>query len=89
MAGRRVVRGLRDGPWRRDYEELRAKVLGGASPADETTRRLERFGLAGLASRRPAWQVVVSQAPSPRWSGADPRLAQLKSAYRLVIGGMT
>jgi hypothetical protein len=62
-------------------------VLAGASPDGEAARRLERFGLGGLATGRPAWEVVVSQAPEPRWTGNDARLASLKSAYRFVIGG--
>jgi hypothetical protein len=64
-------------------------VLAGAPPGGEPARRLERFGLAGLAKRRPAWEVVVTQAPEPRWTGTDARLLSLKSAYRLVIGGTT
>jgi hypothetical protein len=63
--------------------------LTGAAPEGEAARRLERFGLAGLAKRRPAWEVVVSQAPEPRWTGANPRLMSLKSAYRFVMGGTT
>lgn len=82
------MRGVRDGGWRSEYEQLRAQVLAGASPEGDAARRMERFGLAGLATRRPAWQVVVSQAPEPRWTGADPRMMSLKSAYRLVIGGI-
>jgi hypothetical protein len=64
-------------------------VLAGARPDGEAARRLERFGLPGLATRRPAWEVVVNQAPEPRWTGSDPRLVSLKSAYRFVIGGIT
>ena len=80
---------MSDGGWRREYEDLRARALAGENPGGEAARRLERFGLAGLARRRPAWEVVVSQAPEPRWTGTDPRLSSLKSAYRLVIGGAT
>lgn len=54
----------------------------GQRPRAEAARCLERLGLAGLAKRRPAWEVVVSQAPEPRWTGANPRLMSLKSAYR-------
>lgn len=50
-------------------------------------RRLERSGLAGLSAGRPAWEVVVSQAPEPRWTGDDPRLVSLRSAYQIVVGG--
>ncbi len=63
-------------------------MVAGATPDGEAVRRLERFGLAGLATRRPAWQVVVNQAPEPRWTGTDARLLSLQSAYRLVIGGI-
>ena len=45
---------------------------------------MARFGLPGLASARPAWQVVARQAPEPRWTGGDPRLAALDAAYALV-----
>ena len=72
-----------------EYEELRAAVLAGAVPEGEAARRLGRFGLAGLVTRRPAWEVVVSQAPEPRWTGTEPRLMSLKSAYQLVVTGGT
>lgn len=64
-------------------------VVAGEAPEGEAARCLARFGMAGLAKHRPAWEVVVSQAPEPRWTGTDPRLASLKSAYRLVTGGTT
>jgi hypothetical protein len=84
-----MARGVCDLRWRDEYEQLRAQVLDGGAPEGEAARRLERFGLAGLATRRPAWQVSVSQAPEPRWTGTDPRLVSLKSAYRFVITGGT
>jgi hypothetical protein len=83
---RQVARCGRDGGWRSAYEELRAAALAGEVPDSDDARRLARFGLAGLAARRPAWAVVVSQGPEPRWTGSDPRLASLVSAYRLVTG---
>jgi hypothetical protein len=50
---------------------------------------MARFGLGGLASARPTWEVAVSVAPEPRWSGGDPRMASLVSAYGLITtGGM-
>jgi hypothetical protein len=81
---------VRDPGWRAAYEKLRSVVLaGGPKPDDEVARRLDRFGLAGLASRRPVWQVVVAQAAEPRWTGTDPRQESLQSAYQLVMGGIT
>ena len=84
MTGDRSVRGPRAAPWRALYEELRASALRGALPDDENARRMARFGIAGLASARPAWRVVARQAPEPRWTGGDPRLAALDAAYALV-----
>jgi hypothetical protein len=89
VALRKPARGGRDSRWRDEYERSRADVLAGVAPAGETARRLERFGLAGLASGRPAWEVSVRQAPEPRWTGTDPRLVSLQSAYRFVITGRT
>jgi hypothetical protein len=62
---------------------------GGMAPDPEAARRLERLGLAGLAWHRLRleWEVVVSQAAEPRWTGTDPRLAALHSAYRIALGG--
>jgi hypothetical protein len=84
VAGDRGARGPRAAPWRALYEELRASALRGALPDDENARRMARFGIAGLASARPAWRVVARQAPEPRWTGGDPRLAALDAAYALV-----
>jgi hypothetical protein len=84
VSGDRGVRGPRAAPWRALYEELRASALRGALPDDENARRMARFGIAGLASARPAWRVVARQAPEPRWTGGDPRLAALDAAYALV-----
>jgi hypothetical protein len=84
VTGDRGVRGPRAAPWRALYEELRASALRGALPDDENARRMARFGIAGLASARPAWRVVARQAPEPRWTGGDPRLAALDAAYALV-----
>ena len=89
MARPKTAPGPRDSRWRDEYEQLRAQVLDGGGPEGEAARRLESSGLAGLATRRPAWQVRVSQAPEPRWTGTDPRLVSLKSAYRFVITGGT
>lgn len=83
------MRKIRDREWRDEYEQLRSVVLAGNATAGEAARRMDRFGLGGLASRRPAWEVVVNQAPEPRWTGTDARLVSLKSAYQLVIGGVT
>jgi protein tyrosine phosphatase (PTP) superfamily phosphohydrolase (DUF442 family) len=69
--------------WRGAYEQLRAVVLAGGQPEGDNARRLARFGLAGLVSARPAWQ----EAPEPRWSGTDPKLAALVSAYSMMTGG--
>jgi hypothetical protein len=87
VARRKAGRGVRDSRWRDDYEQLRAAVLAGRTPEGEAARRLERFGLLGLANRNPAWEVRVNQAPEPRWTGTDPRLVVLRSAYQLVITG--
>ncbi len=73
--------------WRAAYEQLRAVTLDGGRPEGENARRLARFGLAGLASARPAWQVVISQAPEPRWSGVDPRQVALTTTFALLTGG--
>ena len=62
-------------------------MLAGGAPDGEQARRLARFGLAGLASGRPAWEVVASQAPEPRWTGTDPRMASLVSAFAIITGG--
>jgi len=84
VAGDRGARAARTAPWRASYEELRASALRGALPGDEHARRMTRFGIAGLAAARPAWQVVARQAPEPRWTGGDPRLAALDAAYALA-----
>jgi len=76
-----------EGVWRAAYEQLRSVVLAGGRPEGDNARRLARFGLAGLASARPAWQVVTSEAPEPRWSGGDPRLGALLSTFALLTGG--
>ena len=73
--------------WRGAYEQLRAVVLAGGNPEDHNARRLARFGLAGLASARPAWAVTVSEGPEARWSGTDPRLGALVAAYSMMTGG--
>lgn len=70
--------------WAPRYEELRASALGGTPADSEDARRLARYGLFGLASGRPAWRVAVSEAPEPRWTGDDPRLAALTAAYQLL-----
>ncbi len=79
---------MRNRGWRQVYEQLRAVVLAGGAPEGDNARRMARFGLAGLASGRPAWEVTVSESPEPRWSGTDPRMASLVSAYSLITGGM-
>jgi hypothetical protein len=84
VTGNRGLRAARTAPWRAICEELRASALRGALPDDEHARRMARFGIAGLASARPAWQVVARQAPEPRWTGGDPRLAALDAAYALA-----
>ena len=66
------------------YEDLRTTALRGDCDDSEDARRVARCGLWGLASGRPPWRVVVSEAPEPRWSGRDPRLAALGAAYGLV-----
>ncbi len=38
-------------------------MLAGGQPEGDNARRLARFGLAGLVSARPAWQVAVKEAP--------------------------
>ncbi len=62
-------------------------MLAGGQPEGDNARRLARFGLAGLVSARPAWQVAVKEAPEPRWSGTDAKLAALVSAYSMMTGG--
>ena len=84
MAGDRRRPAARPAHWRAHYEKLRASALHGELPDDEHARRIARFGLPGLVSARPAWQVVAHQAPEPRWTGGDPRLAALAAAYALV-----
>jgi len=74
-----------DQAWRGAYERLRSDALNGALGDSQDARRLARFGLAGLATCRPAWRVVVHQAPEPRWSGGDARLVALVSAYRQLM----
>ncbi len=49
--------------------------------------RLGRFGVGGLGGTTASWEVVVSQAPEPRWTGTDPRRTALQSAYQLAVGG--
>jgi len=51
--------------------------------------RLARLGLAGLAWRHlpVGWEIVLSQAPEPRWSGTDARLVALQDAYRMAGEG--
>jgi len=61
-------------------------ALTGEMPQGEDARRLARFGLAGIASARPAWAVAVSEAPEPRWTGGDPRGRALALAYELIDG---
>ena len=73
--------------WRAAYEQLRVAVVAGGQPQDDNARRLARFGLAGLATARPAWQVAINEAPEPRWSGTDAKLAALVSAYSILTGG--
>ena len=70
--------------WVARYEDLRAKALRGVFDDSEDARRVARYGLWGLASGRPAWRVVVFEAPEPRWTGRDPRLAALAAAYDLL-----
>jgi hypothetical protein len=84
VAGDRGRPAARQAPWRAIYEELRASALHGLLPDDEHARRIARFGLPGLVSARPAWRVVAHEAPEPRWTGGDPRLAALTAAYALV-----
>jgi len=64
--------------------------MSGETPADsEASLRLARLGLAGLVWRHlpVGWEVVVSQAPEPRWSGTDFRLVCLQDAYRIASEG--
>lgn len=77
---------MADRAWRATYEELRSEVLAGVPIDGANARRLARFGLVGLQTARPAWQVVVSQAPEPRWSGGDPRAASLARAFAILQG---
>ncbi len=80
---------VRDHGWSSNYEQLRAVALAGRLPDDDSNvRRLARFGMAGLVSARPAWQVVVSETPEPRWGGDHARQASLVSAYGLLTGGI-
>jgi hypothetical protein len=79
---------VRNGRWRAEYEQLRAEVIAGRVPQGENARRLARFGLAGLLSARPAWEVVAREAPERRWTGGDARLVSLVAVYGLIIGGM-
>jgi hypothetical protein len=79
---------VRNGRWRSDYEQLRADVMAGRVPHGENPRRMARFGLAGLLTARPAWEVVAREAPERRWTGGDGRLVSLVAAYGLIIGGM-
>jgi hypothetical protein len=81
---RRLGRAQREVRWVARYEDLRAAALRGVFDDSEDARRVARSGLWGLASGRPPWRVVVSEAPEPRWSGRDPRLAALGAAYGLV-----
>lgn len=78
---------MAEGVWRASYEQLRAAVVAGGQPDGVDARRLARFGLAGLAAGRPAWRVAVTEAPEPRWSGGDPALDALVSAYSLMTTG--
>jgi len=84
VAGDRGRPAARQAPWRAIYEELRASALHGLLPDDEHARRIARFGLPGLVSARPAWRVVAHEAPEPRWTGGDPRLAALAAACTLA-----
>jgi hypothetical protein len=78
-----------DKAWRAAYEKLRSDALAGALSDGEDARRLTRFGLAGLATTRPAWRVVMREATEPRWSGGDARLATLLSVYGRVVSDTT
>ncbi|MBJ7597338.1 hypothetical protein [Candidatus Nephthysia bennettiae] len=87
---------IKNGSWRRRlqadwepaYEEMRATALAGkASPDAAMAARFAQFGAAGLARQPACWEVIVSQAPEPRWTGSDPRRATLQSAYRITLGG--
>jgi hypothetical protein len=62
--------------------------MAGRVPHGENPRRLARFGLAGLLTARPAWEVVAREAPERCWTGGDARLMSLVAAYGLIIGGM-
>ncbi len=73
--------------WRAAYERLRAVVVAGGQPEGVDARRLARLGVAGLATTRPAWEITAGEAPEPRWTGADPRLAALCAAFEIVTGG--
>lgn len=73
--------------WRAAYEQLRAVAVTGGQPDGPNARRLARYGMAGLASARPVWQVAVTEAPEPRWTGTDPRAAALAAVYSLVTTG--
>jgi len=84
VAGDRGRPAARGAPWRASYEELRASALRGVLPDDEHARRIARFGLPGLVSARPARRVVAHEAPEPRWTGGNPRLAALAAAYALA-----
>lgn len=74
--------------WEESYEKLRAAALAGETPWDtEAALRMAQLGVVGLGCHRAPWQVVVSQAPEPRWTGSDPRRAALQLAYRMTLGG--
>lgn len=62
--------------------------MAGRVPQGENARRLARFGVAGLLTARPAWEVVAREAPERRWTGSDTRIMSLVAAYGLIIGGM-
>lgn len=71
-----------------DYEELRAAVLAGTTPANRAWLRFSRHGLAGLIAApvsAPVFRATVEGALRPAWSPyADPRAEVLAAVYAIL-----
>jgi hypothetical protein len=76
-------------PAQADYEELRAAVLAGSTPAVAAWLRFGRHGLAGLIAApvsAPVFTATVEGAMRPAWSPhLDPRDGVLAAVYATLV----